>query len=144
MIRSSLNTILRLFQLEEEQSKEDVFNEAVLMTLARATSADSNIKNIEIETVQQNVKATTGEDVSIADVRVAANSHLYETASLERYLASAAKIMSTDQKISILNALISVIQSDERVTSKEIRFFNMVTHALDVTPADVLGLHLHP
>ena len=42
------------------------------MTLARATSADTNIKNVEVERVQEVLKARTGDDFSAADIRVAA------------------------------------------------------------------------
>ncbi len=110
------------------------------MTLARATNADSNIKNIEIDTVQQFIKETTGEDVAHSDIRVAANSKLFESAPLDSYLVSASKVLTLEQKLSLLRSLIGVIKSDERVTAREIKFFNAVTEALQVTTADVLGL----
>ena len=143
MISSGLNSILKLFQLgSTKQSITDIFNEAVLMTLARATSADTNIKHIELEAVQRIVKETTGEEVSLADVRIAAKSQLFESATLERYLASVAKVLNLKQKTSLLESVVGVIHSDERVSSREIKFFNMVSHAIGITPAELMGLAL--
>ncbi len=141
MIQSSLTSILNLFQFGSQQSQEDLFNEATLMILARATSSDSNINTREVETVQTIVKETTGEEVSSADVRLAANSRLYESAPLDRYLASTSKVLSFDQRLQIMNALVSVIKSDDIISNREIAFFNNVATAFGITPADVLGLH---
>ncbi len=141
MISSGLNSILKLFQSgSTKQSTEDIFNETVLMTLARTTSADTNIKHIELEAVQQIVKDTTGEEVSLSDIRVAAKSQLFESATLDRYLGSVGKVINLEQKISLLESVVSVIHSDERVSSREITFFNMVSDALGVTPAELMGL----
>ena len=141
MISSGLNSILKLFQSgSTKQSNTDIFNEAVLMTLARATNADTNIKHIELEAVQRIVTETTGVEVSLTDVRIAAKSHLFESATLERYLASVGKVLHLKQKISLLEAIVGVIHSDERVSSREISFFNMVSQALGITPAELMGL----
>lgn len=143
MISSGLNSILKLFQAEStKQSISDIFNETVLMTLARTTSADTNIKNIELEAVQRIVKETTGEDVSLTDIRVAAKSQLFESATLDRYLASAGKVLSLEQKTSLLESIVSVIHSDKRVSSREIKFFNMVAQSIGITPAELMGLTL--
>ena len=140
MIRSSLTSILNLFQSGSQQSKEDLFNEATLMILARATSSDSNINAREVETVQTIVKQTTGEEVTSADVRLAANSKLYESAPLDRYLASTSRALTFDQRLQIMSALVSVIKSDEVISNREVVFFNNVANAFRITPADVLGL----
>ena len=141
MISSGLNSILKLFQSgAEKQSMTDIFNETVLMTLARTTSADTNIKHIELEAVQRIVKETTGEDVSIVDIRIAAKSHLFESATLDRYLGSVAKVLNLKQKILLLESVVSVIHSDARVSSREITFFNMVCDALGVSSAELMGL----
>lgn len=143
MISSGLNSILKLFNAEsEKQSITDVFNEAVLMTLARATIADTNIKRIELETVQTIVKETTGEDVSLADIRVAAKSKLFESAPLDRHLVSVGKVLDLKQKISLLESVASVIKSDERVSPREIRFFNIVAQSIGITAAELMGLEL--
>ncbi|MCY3540924.1 MAG: hypothetical protein F4X56_08205 [Gammaproteobacteria bacterium] len=143
MISSGLNSILKLFQSgSAKQSTTDIFNETVLMTLARTTNADTNIKHIELEAVQSIVRETTGEEVSLTDIGVAAKSHLFESATLDRYLGSVGKVLNLKQKISLLESVVRVIHSDERVSSREITFFNMVSDALGVTPAELMGLAL--
>lgn len=143
MISSGLNSIFKLFQADStKQSITDIFNEAVLMTLSRATIADTNIKHIELETVQQIVKDTTGEEVSLADIRIAAKSRLFESAPLERHLVSVGKVLNLDQKISLLDSIAKVILADERVSSREVRFFNIVADSIGVTSAEIMGLRL--
>ena len=143
MISSGLNSIFKLFQADStKQSITDIFNEAVLMTLSRATIADTNIKHIELETVQQIVKETTGEEVSLADIRIAAKSRLFESAPLERHLVSVGKVLDLDQKISLLDSIVKVILSDERVSPREVRFLNIVADSIGVTAADIMGLRL--
>ena len=143
MISSGLNSILKLFQTNSaKQSLTDIFNEAVLMTLARTTSADTNIKHIEVEAVQRIVKETTGEEVSFADIRIAAKSQLFESATLDRYLTSVGKVLDLEQKVSLLDSVARVIKSDERVSSREISFFNMVARSINVTAAELMGLTL--
>lgn len=140
MISSSLSAIVNLFR-QNEPSK-NLFNEVVLMTLARATSSDSNIKDIEIEHVKQVLLQTTGVEVPNAQIRVAANSHIFESAPIDKYLSRASSELSFDQKLTLLKALVGVIQADERVTSREISFFNSVAKALHVTPAEAMGLKI--
>ena len=110
------------------------------MTLARASSSDSNTHPVEIETVQKIVKKATGEEISAADVRVAAASELYETAPLERYLASCGQRLNATSRVTTVQALAEVIKSDTEITALEIQFFDMVARALSVTPAELAGL----
>ena len=143
MISSGLTSIFKLFKADStKQSTSDIFNEAVLMTLSRATIADTNIKHIELETVQTIVKETTGEEVSLADIRIAAKSKLFESAPLERHLVSVGKVLDLDQKISLLDSIAKVILSDERVSSREVRFFNIVAESIGITAAELMGLRL--
>ena len=95
MSKSSLSNILKIFggAKPTDAEKEDLFKEATLMTLARATASDTNIKPVEVETVRLIIERVTGEECSDADVRVAANSKLYETAPLDKYLARVGKIL---------------------------------------------------
>ncbi|MDE0094015.1 MAG: TerB family tellurite resistance protein [Gammaproteobacteria bacterium] len=140
MISSDLSSVFNLFRKSSETETKKFFNEVVLMTLARATSSDSNIKDIEVEQVRSCIKEVTGEDVPIANIRVAANSHIYESAPIERYLIAASNVLDLKQKLTILSSLVNVIKSDERITTREVLFFNMVARALQVSPADLLGL----
>ena len=54
------------------------------MTLARATASDTNIKSVEVTKVRAVLLERTGEKFTAANVRVAANSRLYEQAPFER------------------------------------------------------------
>ena len=142
MILSSLNHVLKLLGggAAEPEDQQDVFNETVLLVLSRATDSDANIKPIEIDTVREIIAKTTGEEVSAADVRVAAHSKIYEDAPLERNLARVAEKLDVQDRVKIAKALAEVILSDERVTAKEVRFFNAVAGALALTPATLSGL----
>ena len=96
MSLSSLTGVLSIFNGDElsEEQQEQLFKEVALMTLARATSADSNIKHIEVEKVASVLKQRTGEDFPAADIRVAAQSAIFERAPLERYVKSSTKKLS--------------------------------------------------
>lgn len=144
MIKTSLNSILELFRDEtsDPEATEDIFNEAVLMTLARATSVDSNIRAVEIDSVKDIIENVTGEAVSASDIRVAANSQLFEDAPLDRYLWSVGKNIDTDAKLTIINALASVIKADREVTWHEVAFVNMVAAAFGLRASDLLGLNV--
>lgn len=142
MILSTLNHILKLLGGGETapEEREALFKETVLLVLARATDSDANIKPIEIDTVRGIVKKVTSEEVSAADVRVAAHSKIYESAPLDKHLGRVARTLDLAQRVRIAHALAEVIASDARVTSKEVRFFNVVADALALTPASLAGL----
>ena len=120
--------------------KRDLFKEAALMTLARATSADTNIKPIEVQTVQMILESMTGEQISLSDIQLAAKSELFETRPLERYLAGVGRKLDTDERATILRCLADVIRSDERISSFETDYFDMVATALQATPSEIAGL----
>ena len=145
MILSTLNNLLKLLGGTDPappgaEERRTIVNEAILLVLARATESDANIKPIEVDAVRSIVKKATGEDVSAADVRVAARSKIFETAPLERHLADVARLVPIADRVAIAKALAEVILSDQRVTSKEVRFFNAVVGALELTPAALCGL----
>ena len=123
----------------EEQAQ--LTKEVMLMTLARATAADTNIKAIEVEKVREVLQSHTGEDFPAADVRVAANSRMYESAPLDKYIASVAKKLNAGDRVEIAQALAEVVNADGRVSDREIEFFNMVADALGLTPAQLMGLN---
>lgn len=142
MSMSGLKNILKIFGGGEPtpEEKRALVQEATLMTLARATASDSNIKNIEVETVRQIITRVTGEEVSAADVRVAANSELFESAPLEKHLERIGRKLDVKERLQITEALAEVINSDQRVSSREVHFFNMVAEAFQLTPAEVAGI----
>ena len=139
---ANLSHVLKIFSGSDLNSEEEgvLFGEVLLMTLARASSSDANTHPVEVETVRKIVLEATGEDVSGADVRVAAASELYETASLEKYLLSCGRRLSPSSRVTTVEALAEVIKSDTQVTSREVQFFDMVARALGVTPAELAGL----
>ena len=122
------------------EEKKQLFKEAVLMALARATSADTNIHHLEVEAVQQILKRVTGEEVSVADVRVAAGSELFEKQPLEKYLSGVGRKLEAGDRMTIMHSLAEVIRSDERVSRFETDYFDMVANALQVTPSEIMGL----
>jgi len=143
VIRSSLSAIFKLFDETGASPEEDqeLFNETVLMTLSRATSVDSNIHPAELGLVRDIVADLTGQNVTDSDIRVAANSHIYEAGSLSRYLNAVSVRLPVERKIALINALASIIKADERITEREVFFFNMVVSDLNLRASDLLGLN---
>ena len=139
---ASLGNILKIFGGGEpsEEERQNLFREATLMTVSRATASDTNIKQIEVDTVRDIYQRVTGAEVSSADVRMAANSKLYESAPLYRYLGRVAKVIDVRERVTIANALSEVILSDDHVSEAEVEFFNMVADALQLSPAELAGL----
>jgi uncharacterized tellurite resistance protein B-like protein len=123
-----------------DEEKAQLFKEVAMMVLARATASDTNIKPVEIETVRLIIERVTGEETTDADVRVAANSQLFEKEPLERYLNRAGRVLDVADRVTIAEALAEVIVSDAKVTTKETNFFNMVASAFHLTPAELAGL----
>ncbi len=122
------------------EEQEELFKEAAMMALARATSADTNIKQVELEHVQDLLREATGDEYSIGDIRTAAKSEVFESQPLEKYLAGVAKKLENHDRIKLIQLVGRVIHVDDRVSQLEIDYFNRVAAALNATPADVLGL----
>jgi uncharacterized tellurite resistance protein B-like protein len=143
MALSSLKGVMKIFGGGEPTPEEQaqLLKEVMLMTLARATSADSNIKEIEVERVQEVLKERTGEEFPAPDIRVAAQSAIFERAPLDKYLSASGKKLEWQDRLAIAEALVDVIKSDDRVNEMEIDFFNSVADALEITPAQLMGLH---
>ncbi len=139
---SSLTNVLKIFRSSElsEVDKHALFHEAVLMTLARATSADTNIEPIEVETVQKVVERVTGAKISDAEIRVAAKSELFQKNPLDKCLKQVAPKLDTEHRVGIVNALQEVIKSDVRISPWEVEYFDNVVAALGVKPSELAGL----
>jgi uncharacterized tellurite resistance protein B-like protein len=135
----SMSGISKLFggaSLTEEE-RANLVKEVMLMTLARAAASDTNIKSVEIDKVQEVLQARTGEEIPTSEIRVAANSALFEKVSLDKYLARSGRDLELEERVDIINALREVIGSDERVSEMEQDFFNMVVKALDIPAASL-------
>jgi len=142
MAIADLGRVLRIFggQSISEEEQTELFEEVLLMVLARASSSDSSIQKIEIETIQDIVERETGNAVSEQDVRRAARTELYESTPLEKYLGSAAKKLADRDRVAIVQLLAEVIKSDTAVSVLEIDFFNKIATAMHATPAEIAGL----
>lgn len=142
MAIADLKYVLQIFGGSDvgADHENDLFEEVLLMTLARAANADVSIQHVEVETIQAILKKHTGKDFSAADVRVAAREELYAEATLVRYLRGAEKKLTEAHCTEIVQALAEVFRSDQTVSGLEVDFFNNVVGALNVTPAQIAGL----
>ncbi|RZV39232.1 MAG: hypothetical protein EX272_00880 [Chromatiales bacterium] len=142
MAIADLNYVLKLFGGSEvsAEHENDLFEETLLMTLARAADADVSIQHVEVEKIQAILKNHTGKEFSSADVRVAAREELYAEATLVKYLRGVQKKLSDAHRAEVVQALTEVFRSDSTVSGLEVDFFNNVVAALNVTPAQIAGL----
>jgi len=124
----------------EEQSK--LFEEVMLLTLARASRADLDISTVEIEKIQQILRDATGMEASEKDIRVAGNSELYEVAPLDKYVAKAAKGLSVAQRHTVLVSLYDVIGADGKFNHAEADFYDLVANALNLRPFEMMGAEI--
>ena len=140
MAIADLKNALNIFGGSDVDDAAELYKEELLMTLARAADADINIQTVEVDRIREILKEHTGEDFSAADIRVAAREELYAEASLRKYLASVRSKMSAKEKSETVGALAAVVRSDASVSCLEVDFFNRVSEALQVTPAELAGL----
>lgn len=142
MTSELFGNLLRIFGGHElaPEAYKALHDEVALLTLARATSTDADIQPVEVETVRRALSELTGKDHSAADIRVAARSEVYETAPLEKFLASAGRKLQARDRANLLRALAGVITSDATISSRETAFFNMAAQAMDATAAELVGL----
>jgi len=134
------NKVRQLFGESPKADDSDLFRELFVLVLARATDADAYTHPVEIASVQAVIREELGVELSDAEVRTAALSKIYESVPLQKCLSSAAPKLSADQRRAILRGLVSVMHADERISSREAEFFNMVVEALRLTAADAAGL----
>jgi len=139
---ADLGNVLKIFGGSEisEEEQRTLFEEVLLMVLARASSSDSSIQRIEVRTIQDIVERETGNAITEQDVRKAARTELYESTPLDKYLASATKNLKDADRIAIVGLLAEVIKSDTEVSVLEIDFFDRVAGALGATPSEIAGL----
>lgn len=142
MTIASFANVLSIFSGAElsSEKRRELVEEALLMTLARATSADTNIKPVEVGSVQAVFRKATGEEVSEADIRVAAKSEIFETTSLDKALAKLSHKLEPGDRVLIAQSLAEVIKSDREVSEFESEFFDKVAGALRIRPSELAGL----
>lgn len=141
---SKLSRIMEMFRFGDKElsadEKKELVEEVLLMTLARATSADCNIDSVEVASVQKIIKEATGSDVSEQDIRIAAISDLFKEASLKRYLSKIRSRIDVADRQLVVSSLGKLIKVDGKVSPFEVEFFNEVVEALGLTPAELAGL----
>ena len=144
MALADLKNVLNIFGGKEfsEDRQNELYKEVLLMTLARAADADINIQNVEVDRIREIVNAHCGEEISAADVRLAARAELYAEASLFKYLARVSKRMREEHRAKVIEALADVFRSDAHVSPLEVDFFNRTAEAIGATPAQIAGLKL--
>jgi len=140
MALGELRRIRQLFGGDRSEPGPEAYRELLVMVLARATDVDAFTHHAEVETVQQVLRDHLDEEITSADVRIAAKSALYETAPLEKYVAAIGPRLPREQRIHLVHALIEVLRADERVASAESNYFNSICAALQLSYADVAGL----
>lgn len=142
MSLTKFESISKLFRDSSSKARhrQELFQEVLLMVLARATRADSNVEMVEIARVQEVLKEQLNMDFSEADIRTAASSEIFESQPLERYLASATRKLDERERTIILGSLASVIRSDEEIRIFELDFFDRVALALRASPSEIAGL----
>ncbi len=124
------------------KDKGVLFQEMLLLVLARATRADSNVESIEVEHVRSALSEMTGQDFSEADILTAASSEIFESKSLERTLADAARKLNEEHRITILDCLASLIRADGQIRYPELEFFDQVANSLQASPSEIAGLQV--
>lgn len=125
---------------ERQAEKRTLSNEVLFRTLARMSSADTNIRPVEVETIRNIYLDMTGGEVSTSEIRVAAKADLYERQPFKKYLAGIQAQIDADDKRLIMKALTAVIKADGRVSPFEVDFFNEVAQALQLSPAELADL----
>ena len=142
MAIADLKNVLKIFSGSDvsPDQESELFKEVLLMTLARAADADINIQAVEVDRIREILKAHTGEDFTVADIRVAARAELYAEATLVKYLGSVYKKLSDAHCAATIQALADVFRSDQSVSVLEVDFFDNVAGALHVKPSQVAGL----
>ncbi len=136
------SSVLKLFSgsSPSEEEQKELYREVLLITLARGSNSDSNIHPMEIETIQQIMQRETGHEVTEADIRKAARSHLNDSARLRKYLRSVRRRLKLKDRIKIVQSLAEVIESDTQINVLEIDFFMRAVDALGTPRTEQLGL----
>ena len=124
----------------EDSDTQALFEEVLLLVLARASRVDSNIDSIEVRHVQRALKDVTGAEYSEAEVQTAASSEIFEAQSLEKTVAKASGKLSSDNKAAILHCLAELLRSDDVIRDPELEFFDHIAVALRASPSEIAGL----
>ena len=142
MAFGNLSNVLGIFGRSSSgrKTRDEIYAEVLLTTLARASKADAHIHPSEIEIIQQIMRRETGQEFTEADIRKASRSEVNESANLRKYLRSMQSRLNDERKSTILQALADVIRSDTHISVLEVDFFNRVADALRIAPTEQFEL----
>ena len=138
-----MKTILRplskyIDYLFTQKNKEQIRNELFLLVLSRTTSADTNIRAVEIKKVKALLKDNLGKEYTDAQIRVAAQSKRFEKEPLHRFVAKASKLISESDRVSLAFGMMDIMKSDDRVGALERKHFNRMIKALGLSPSSLM------
>ena len=106
----------------EDNDTKALFEEVLLLVLARASRVDSNIDSIEVRHVQRALKEITGAEYSEAEVQTAASSEIFETQSLEKHFQRRLESSVLRIKRRFWRCLAELLQSDDVIRDPELEF----------------------
>ncbi|MEH6550806.1 MAG: TerB family tellurite resistance protein [Pseudomonadales bacterium] len=135
---SDFNIIKKIFgdNVVTPEEQASLFNEVSLMTLARATSADTHTEQVEVVEVQEELRKLTGQTFTTAEIRVAAQSELFEETPLDKFLSKAGKKLEVLDRVRVVTALAHIIHADGESRDSEKTYFDAVAKALGI-PVDI-------
>ena len=129
---------------DTDHTSKQLLTEVLVLVLARAIRADTNVEPAEITTVQSILSQVLGESVAAADIKLAASSELFERQSLDRYLKRATRKLNDEDRILIMQCLIQVLRCDDHIREFELDYFDRIANALKATPSEIAGLRAGP
>ena len=138
-----MKTILRplskyIDYLFTQKTKEQIRDELFLLVLSRTTSADTNIRAVEIKKVKALLKDNLGKDYTAAQIRVAAQSKRFEKEPLHRFVTKASNLISESDRVSLAFGMMDIMKSDDRVGALERKHFNRMNKALGLSPSSLM------
>ena len=122
------------------EKKQKAFKELLVLVLARGTRADLHTHETEVSAAQKVIKNYIGEDISAAELRIAASSEIFETSPLNKHVSKLAPRFDGAERIVIINALKDVLQADGHVRQPEADFFDTMANALKLKPSEIAGI----
>ena len=122
------------------KNEDELYSELMFMVLTRASAADLHIETVEVDLIIEILQDTLKKEFSASDVRVAANTSLYESAPIDKYLKKCGKNLSVGRRLDMLDAVARLFKSDGTTGVLETDFFNNTANALGLTPAQIYRL----
>jgi uncharacterized tellurite resistance protein B-like protein len=120
------------------EQEYDLYAETLYMVLTGASRADLNVESVEISRIIKILKRVLEKDYSEHDIRFAAETQLYETAPIQKYVGKASKHLTVEHRQNIIYAMLDVFEVDGYMGPLETDYFNTITEALHLTPAQIL------